>query len=492
MSRNGWGKIGSQTIAYVLGDYMTDVYQNVRVTKIAPDAPAPVWELDGEPVEVPGGAGNVAAQFLHLAGDVTLAALAAIPGTNTTIRNNGRLRTLSRSGPTSRKTRFVSNGHVLARLDSPAVWHNDATRFGRTRELLAAIDTDLRDRSVINGTASDGRRAVAVLSDYAGGFWDVSAALRAVGMFRSYGVPVVVDPKPGGVALDNWQGVTVVKLNESEARRFAGCDDVRDAARECRRVVGCPVVVTRGAASPVLAGFADVAEFSDYATDRPLWASGAGDCFAAYLAAGVAGSGLTVPVVGMAHAAGAVYTRKRFNAAVHPREAMELRDPTGAKLYGDPVELASRLSALPPGTRVGYTNGCFDLLHPGHVALLDWARKQCDFLCVFVNSDASVKTIKGDEPVMKLAERVAMLAAVGSVGAVIGYDEPTPAAVFDCVGRCDVLVKGEEYRGKRLAGEEYAERVELAPEVYKVHSSEIVRRVIDREEVEPGSRSWEG
>jgi D-beta-D-heptose 7-phosphate kinase/D-beta-D-heptose 1-phosphate adenosyltransferase len=172
-----------------------------------------------------------------------------------------------------------------------------------------------------------------------------------------------------------------------------------------------------------------------------------------------------------------VYTRKKFNAPVHPREAMELREPTAAKIYFDPAELASRLSALPAGTRIGYTNGCFDLFHAGHAALLDFARAQCDFLVAFVNTDESVYDLKGVYPVLNTAERAGVLAAVGSVGAVIAFNENTPRATFEKVGRCDVLVKGADYEGYTLAGHEFAERCAIAPQVFAVHSSDIAKRI---------------
>lgn len=492
MSRNGWGTLGNGIVAYVLGDSMSDVYQSVKVTKIAPDVPAPVWEIDGEPVYCAGGSANVAEQLRYLSADVTLAHLCGAPGNSTHERKSGRLKYLSRAGIRNIKTRYVAGGHVLARLDDFAAGER-LTRMHNVTGLLDEIKNDLDFRGVKDGATADGKRVVAVCSDYAAGFWQPQTAIRAVALFHLYGVPVVVDPKPPrlvkgermGVELEHWQGAAVVKLNDAEARSFSGVAESLPLAqhvRECFGASDTTTVVTRGPLPPLVCGRGEFPPEahpfgSDLGTDRPLWASGAGDCFAAYLAASVAECGrATVAGVARAHAAGAVYTTKRYNEPVHPREAMERAGYRGAKLYTDPRELASRISALPAGAKIGYTNGVFDLLHAGHISGLAWARKRCDFLAVFVNSDSSVMSLRGTNPVLWFGERAAALAGLSCVDAVIGFNEIDPRKVFAQVGMCETLFKGEEYRGEELRGQEFAANVEFVPEEFKLHSAAIRER----------------
>lgn len=506
MSRNGWGKLGDKTIAYVLGDSINDTYQSVKVKKVAPDAPAPVWEIDGPERHVPGGADNVAEQLLYLSAHVTLAHLSTHGGNLSTVRGtgeqvftgSGRLRVLSRAGVDNQKTRFVCAGHILSRLDRfKAADHRG--RLMAVNGILDEIEGDLRRREIKDGCDPDGRKAVAILSDYAAGFWSSSLAIRAVAIFAAYGVPVLVDPKPPrmvngermGAFLSDWTGATVVKLNESEARDFSGLPGdyaTESHVAKCRELTQAVTVATRGSKPPLVCGgmFPPHTVFfgRDYSTDRPLWSSGAGDCFAAFLAERLAHEKkVTAEALAHAHSAGAVYTTKSFNAPVHPREAMERAGYSRAKIYTAPLELASRISALPSGSKIGYTNGVFDLLHAGHVSGLAWARKRCDFLVVFVNSDSSVYSNRGVNPVAWFDQRIACLAALSSVDAVIGFNETKPTSTFAAVGRCDVLFKGEEYIGKHVEGSGLAESVEYIPTEFDVHSSYLRNRaaVLDGE-----------
>jgi len=496
VSRADFPAAKSNIVVYVIGDYMTDVYQSVKATKIAPDAPAPVWAMDGEPITVPGGAGNVARQFTHLSKDVSLVTLGE-PSRGTT-----GLRFLSRVGETWRypvKSRLVQGGHVLARLDDNGDRGTNPLREALALAALDAMRYDLRSRNVVAGRTADNRRVVFVASDYAGGFWSPSVAKCVTATAGEFGVPLVVDAKPRGLSLEAWAGATVVKLNTTEAAEFTREFDLPEAAvRACADRVGCPVVATQSGRRPIFCRPGDEPFFAgtDHTTTRPVWASGAGDCFAAYLAASVAAGerepGWLLSACGAAHAAGAVYVTKRHNCPVHPREAMERAGDREAKLYRSPCELTGRLAAIDGGARIGLTNGCFDLLHAGHIESLRFAKSQCDFLAVFLNSDSSYHSLRGENPVLWWSERAAALAALEFVDAVVQFNELDPSRAFgDALGGriADVLVKGEEYRGKEVKGNDFARKVAFAPETFRVHTSEIVRRIKNRGEkrtTEPG------
>lgn len=468
--------MATEVIAFVVGDSITDVYQEVRACRMAPDAPAPVWEALGPPVTLPGGALNVARQFLYLSYDVSYAGYG---GGSFAGCESPRLRTLSRFGQAPTKTRYCSSGHILARFDVPGSAVDCGYRARHAGAALEACERRLEALGVKDGVASTGARTVAVLSDYRLGFWDSATAFRAVELFKRYGVPVVVDAKPGGINFLQLNGLACVKLNESEATTLGRGDGPHECGRYLSELGCVPVVVTRGAAAPLLCSATHHDPCgSNVVSDRPLWASGAGDCFTAHLAASVAREQrVSARAVASAHEAGAVYVTKRHNAPVHPREIAERFGKVGAKIYTSRSELAERITALPPESKIGYTNGVFDLLHGGHTSCLHWAREHCDFLVVFVNTDASAERVKGRAPFLSTTERAQALAALSSVGAVVPFDESEPTAAFAAVGRCDVLVKGAEYAGRSVAGAEYAEKLAFAPEVVKVHTSDIVRRI---------------
>lgn len=465
-------------IAFVLGDSITDTYQEVRVRRIAPDAPAPVWESVGDVVTIPGGALNVARQFQYLA-EVTY--FAGFGAERFSDQASSRLRLLSRYGISPEKLRYHSNGHVLARFDRGPSITNGHTRERHSTNALVAVARKLEELNVSGGVCGDGKRTVGVLSDYRLGFWDSNISGEAVRLFRKHGIPFVVDSKPGGINLDTIGGAACLKLNEGEAAELSGRKD-EDAAlcgMNLSERYGVPVVVTRGKHSPVLCerSFCKPCG-SEITSDRPLWASGAGDCFTAYLAAGIASAGrVNSEACHFAHAAGSVYVTKQYNSPVHPREVAEEFRRTGCKLYQSGSELRERIAALPEGTKIGYTNGVFDLLHAGHVSSLEFARSLCDFLVVFLNTDEAAERAKGRRPYITTAARASMLAALSCVDAVISFDEAEPTSAFAAVGRCDVLVKGAEYAGSDVKGSGFAESVVFAPEAVKLHTSDIARKI---------------
>ncbi len=467
----------SNVIAYVVGDYMVDRWQEVSANRIAPDAPVPVWDAKGGPIVRAGGAGNVAHQFKFLASDIALGAYHPSPGYASACEG---FRLFTRNGGDQRiKTRYVSRGHVLARFDNDPLLAEPEARRGFSLAIITDIASELQRFGVKSGRAMNGKSVVAVLSDYAGGFWTPSVATAAIDMFRSFGVLTVVDPKPRGIELAAWAGANIIKVNESEARAFGACDDPNSAAIRMNSLTGAKIVITRGRLAPVIFE-RDAPEVcgTDMPDRSPIWASGAGDCFAAHLAAlHGKGFGFKSAVI-RAHQSAAVYVLKTYNTPIHPGEAAELADPDN-KEYDCTAELSQRIAALPPGSKIGYANGCFDLLHAGHIRTLQFAKACCDFLVVFLNSDESVRANKGHLPVLDSYDRTAALCALACVDAVTIFDEPTPAPAFARVGRCDVLVKGSEYEGKPLEGGEYATRFAFAPmgnDRGDLHTSEIIRR----------------
>lgn len=489
MPRSAWDCTAISKSIYVIGDTIYDYWAEVRPIKIAPDAPAPVWETVGDPIYAPGGAANAARQLRWLNADVTLGTVYD-ECERLSIDGGHQLRILSQRGGVSSKMRYLSAGHILARLDEsrgsqrrtpPHLRHNATDR------VLDGIEDDLSRRDCNQPTA-------ALLSDYAQGFWTSDAARRAVEMFTARGIPVVVDPKPTGVPIGSWVGAQVVKLNESEASAFtreAPMGDEFAARWLSRQLRDACIVITRGSRPPIVYGgptLADGATLEIDSThltrsqiDRPVWSSGAGDCFAAYLAASLACSASLGSAVALAHAAGVAYVAKSHNQPVHPHEAREIAGRADARVYSSVDELSARLAALPTQTRVGYTNGVFDLFHPGHAATLAYAKTCCDFLVVAINTDESAMRRKGVRPVMNTAERLATVAACRSTDAAIAFDEPTPHTLYHALGPCECLIKGADWLGQTVVGASLARRVLYAPIDYPHHSTDIRARLAGRQ-----------
>lgn len=434
--------------ALVIGDVMLDRYLEGDVGRISPEAPVPVVRLSREWYR-PGGAGNVAASLAGL-GCRTL--LAGVSGADEEL---GRLRrALEEAGvescilverPGTRticKTRVVSHGQQqLLRFDQdgePAEFVAGGEEIrGRLGELLEAHD-------------------VVVLSDYGKGALTPGLVRDAIEGCRARSIPCVVDPKQLDFSV--YAGATLLKPNLLEARRAVGrplADEVsiRSACAELRSRLGLDhMLITRGADGMTLATVggdlyhfpAEVREVADV--------TGAGDTVAAVVAAWL-GAGATAAEACRAASVAAGIAVSHPGCYVVRRGELEWA-MRGQSPKVKSAEEAARWAADQRGSgrRVVFTNGCFDILHAGHLVCLEQARRLGDSLIVGLNSDASVRANKGPErPVVGQDARAALLAGLACVDAVVIFDEPTPLELIRAI-RPDVLVKGGDYRIDQIVG----------------------------------------
>jgi D-beta-D-heptose 7-phosphate kinase/D-beta-D-heptose 1-phosphate adenosyltransferase len=243
------------------------------------------------------------------------------------------------------------------------------------------------------------------------------------------------------------------------------------------------VVVTRGAAPPLIAGDRDGERPAGGPLAVPVRSvSGAGDCFTAFLALGLAHGLPLAEAAGLAHLAGGAYVGRPYNTPPLPCEVLGVLDPAAGKVL-TAAELAEALDARHGGGRVVLAPGCFDLLHAGHAAMLRWARLQGDCLVAALNDDASVARLKGaGRPVLPLAQRQALLAALACVDYVVSFAEDSPAALLEALaGRVRVVVKGPDWAARLARTPESW----LVPEVLAapadpaatLHTSDLLRRV---------------
>ena len=451
--------IGQQSILCV-GDLMLDDFVYGEVARISPEAPAPVFAVKRNEVAI-GGAGNVARNvaslgarciFVGLVGDDeagrdVIARLQADPLIEPSL-------VVDRTRPTTRKVRFVSehfSTHLL-RADWEECGPVDAEREG---ELLA------------RALAALPRVGAVVLSDYAKGVLTPRILSEVIAAAKKAGIPVIVDPK--AVDYSVYRGATVIKPNRKElaetTRLPAATDeDVIAAAGKLNGDLGTDAVLVSLSDDGLVLVPAQGAPIRVPAYPVTVKdTSGAGDTVVAALAVMLAARADYEVAVRIANAAGAIVVGKRGTAAVSADELRHRILPASTlasedKIVFDRAVLEERLAEWRKAKlRIGFTNGCFDLLHRGHVKLMAAARSACDRLVVGLNSDSSVSRLKGaGRPIQDVASRADVLAALEAVDLVVVFEEDTPLKLIRQV-RPAVLVKGGDYQRHEVVGHEVVE-----------------------------------
>jgi D-beta-D-heptose 7-phosphate kinase/D-beta-D-heptose 1-phosphate adenosyltransferase len=467
----------------VLGDVMLDRYVLGDVKRISPEAPVPVFAIDGEDDRL-GGAGNVARNIASLGGQATLIGVVGRDDAGAAIRRLagetvGLMPRLVEDPArvTSVKTRFVASGQQLFRADSESTQDiGDAP----AADLMAALATALPLALAL------------VCSDYSKGVLTGDTLARAIALARSLGKPVIIDPKSRD--LGRYAGATVITPNAREAAAATGvdCDTDHGVATAARRISeaigGGIVVVTRGGRGMSVfepdGGEGRVTHLPTQSREVHD-VTGAGDTVIATLALAIATGAPLEAAVSLANAAAGLAVALHGTVAVEaPRLIASLQaapiEPDGGKVVSVRTAASVAEAWRRQGLSVVFTNGCFDLLHRGHLSLLQFSRRQGDRLIVAINADASVRRLKGPErPVQSEAERASLMAAIGLVDLVTVFTEDTPMEAITAI-RPDVLVKGADYAENEVVGGDFVQslggRVALAPLEAGVSTTGILRR----------------
>jgi D-beta-D-heptose 7-phosphate kinase/D-beta-D-heptose 1-phosphate adenosyltransferase len=463
-----------------VGDLMVDRFVYGEVARVSPEAPIPVLARTRELVML-GGSGNVARNVAALGGQVALVglvgkdadALEALrlvegePGIEGfLVTDPGR--------PTTLKTRFVSSGQQLLRVDleesRPASGDVEQRLVRTIRDVAAGV-------------------GVILLSDYGKGV-ATPAVVAACREAAERGAQVIVDSKARSFA--RYGAVHIVKPNAAELAYATDMPTGTDAEVEAalgRALDLCEarsVLVTRAAKGISVAERGRLVRHF-HATPRDVFdASGAGDTTLAALGLALAAGAAIDEAVAFAQLAAGVAVGKVGTATVTPDELIEATlsahlAPAEAKV-ATPRRMAAEIARWRErGLRVGFTNGCFDILHRGHVAYLAQARAWCDRLVVGVNSDRSVRALKGpDRPVNDLESRALVLAGLGSVDLVVPFDEDTPVNLIQAA-RPDVLVKGADYTEDQVVGADlvrsWGGEIRLAPLVEGFSTTAAIARM---------------
>jgi D-beta-D-heptose 7-phosphate kinase/D-beta-D-heptose 1-phosphate adenosyltransferase len=433
----------------VVGDVMLDRQVRGHVRRISPEAPVPVVSYDREDAS-PGGAGHVAASLAGLGCHVTLAGLVGDDPDGRRLRDELAARGVAAVfGPgdgltTVCKTRILSEaGQQLLRLD----------RDGR-REAFAAAAGGLLERTL---PALDGRRAV-VLADYDKGAVTPGLAAAVIRACRARGVPCVVDPKKPD--LSAYAGATVLTPNLPEAERALGRplpDDeaIARAAEEVRDRLGLgAMLITRGPDGMTLAAGGEPVHIPAQAR-AVADVTGAGDTVVAVLAACLGSGWGPADACRLAGTAAGIAVSHPGTHVVRAEELEPAWRGVSPKVVGWEAAARRVADAREAGRRVVFTNGCFDILHAGHLSCLERARALGDVLVVGLNSDASVKANKGEaRPIIGQSDRSALLAGLACVDLVVVFDEQTPEALIRRL-EPDVLVKGSDYAPGAIAGADF-------------------------------------
>ncbi len=422
---------------------MLDRYLFGSTGRISPEAPVPVVHVQ-ETDDRPGGAANVA---VNLAALGTATSLVGVVGKDAAADSLAAI--LSDRGiscafataddrPTITKTRVQSRGQQLIRLDE---------------ENAVAMPGDAM-LEALRGTL-DGAGAV-VLSDYGKGALDDVAAMIAA--CRQAGVPVLVDPK--GTDFSKYRGASLITPNQSEFEAVAGRaesdDDLVARARAMMDDLDLDaLLVTRSEKGMLLVESGSEPVFLSTQAREVFDVTGAGDTVIATLAGALATGQSLASAAALANVAAGLVVRKIGVATVTPGEisaALHQRGQGGRGLVDVDALLALVDEAHGRNERVVMTNGCFDVLHAGHVAYLEEAKSLGDRLIVAVNDDDSVRRLKGESrPINALEDRLLVLAGLAAVDWVVPFSEDTPANLIEKV-LPDVLVKGGDYKPEEIVG----------------------------------------
>jgi D-beta-D-heptose 7-phosphate kinase/D-beta-D-heptose 1-phosphate adenosyltransferase len=437
----------------VLGDAMLDRFLYGDVDRISPEAPVPVVRLRRSHA-MPGGAGNVARNVSALGGTAVLVGLIGEDGAAAELRallaGDAGIEDATVAGPGRRtvlKTRVIAGNQQVARLDEEEARPADAAE-------AAALVEAVRKRAAGCGAL--------VLSDYAKGTLTPAAVAGAVEAARGAGVPVFADPKSDDFGL--YRGADCLTPNARELARAArmptGTEaEIVAAARAAMRAAGVPALLCTRAERGMVLVHADGGHAAVAAQAREVFdVSGAGDTVIATLALAHAAGRPLEEAMRIANAAAGIVVGKLGTATVGAEELEHALHAGGVDGMEGPAALglAAALRRVgewrAQGLRVGFANGCFDVLHAGHVSLLQAARRRCDRLVVALNADASVARLKGpSRPINPLPDRAAVVSALAAVDAVVAFEEDTPLELIHAL-RPDVLVKGADYTEDRVVG----------------------------------------
>lgn len=465
----------------VIGDILLDHYIYGNSYRISPEAPVPVINFSDEFYGC-GGAANVALNLKKLGARVRLTGRVGHNAGGGKIREllkkeNFLMKDLfpDKNYITPVKTRLISNSHQIARLD-----RENGLQFTPRNEEKFFLSV----KKSINKFSPD----AIILSDYAKGLLTPGLSSNIIKLSRDNGIKVIVDPK--GPDFSKYSGADYITPNTAEAEQVCGFridseDKTEKALKLIIRLSGVKnVLITRGSLGTSYLGSGkkivtlktDIREVYDV--------TGAGDTFAAVFTLALISGCLLKESINLANIAAGIVIQRMGTSSVTPTELI-------SRIYK-----RSSLKLLPKASlstvvntyrtnhkRIVFTNGCFDLLHSGHVDLLQKSKELGDILIVAINSDSSIRKLKGAErPIIKENERVSVISALSCVDHVILFEDDTPIELIEMI-KPDILTKGSDYKEEDVVGRDilsaYGGSIKIITLSRDVSTSSLVSRIKD-------------
>lgn len=438
-----------------IGDVILDRFMHTRVRRLSPEGPVPVAQIVSVE-DVAGGAANVCMNISALGGACCIIGVVGDDPAGQALEAmisqhaGATARLVVEEGrPTTEKTRFIAQGQQLLRADTETA---SPISEQTAAKVVEAAEAELQHADVV------------VLSDYAKGVLTPWVIQRIIALAQGQHKQVVVDPKTHD--LTRYNGATVITPNGKETFEATGIspdDDAKAVAAGTRILTSAhidAVLITRAEQGMSLIQRNAPALHIPTHAREVFDVVGAGDTVIATLAYTLAQGHSLPDAARTANVAAGIVVGKSGTATVSQAEleaALALKAQTkstsSASKIADQKALKTRVREWQrQGLKVGFTNGCFDLLHVGHITLLEFARAHCDRLVVALNSDASVKRLKGPErPITNQGDRQRVIAALQASDAVVLFEEDTPAEIISLL-QPDVLVKGADYQISDIVG----------------------------------------
>ncbi len=441
----------------IVGDVMIDHFQYGKVERISPEAPIPVLRIEREDTML-GGAGNVVRNLRSLNSNVRFV---TVTGNDQAGRDVARMvkkqgvkdmPLIDNERPTSTKTRYIAGVQQVLRAD---------------REIASSLSPKIETNLIKSFSSALKTCKVVVLSDYGKGSLSPSVAKKLIRLASKTKKTIIVDPK--GTDFSPYSGADIITPNRQELAGAVGftiesdSDVVRASKQLIKRFSFGAVLTTRSADGMSIVSSDGLVTHLAAEAQEVFDVSGAGDTVVATIAAALSVGADLNRAAALANAAAGIVVGKIGTASVFPADllvALQRRDLVGsvAKIMSlDQIKDRTNQWQL-NGLSVGFTNGCFDLLHPGHISTLEQASRLCDRLVVGLNSDASVKVLKGeDRPIQSDTSRATVLASLAIVDAVVMFSEKTPLNLIKGI-KPDVLIKGADYNTSSIVGADFVKK----------------------------------
>ena len=456
----------------VVGDVMLDHYLWGKCERISPEAPVQVVDIQREST-VLGGAGNVASNLISLGSHVSVISVVGDDSNGKELLDILYSQGASIQGivvqegrKTSKKSRVIASHQQVVRYDSES---KEYITSSCEEELLVRFNDSLTSVDLV------------ILSDYGKGVLTPYVTREIIAFAKKQHIPILVDPK--GVDYSKYSGATLITPNKKEASIATKIEIIDD---ESLQKAGYFLKESLGLEYAIITLSEDgIAVFGRDFIKMPTVArevydvTGAGDTVLAALGYALASGASIQEAASFANSAAAVVVGKLGSATVTLDEVdayeHSLRAATAESKFKTKQEMVHLLQTK-KNQKIVFTNGCFDILHVGHVKYLEVAKSFGDMLIVGLNADDSIKRLKGESrPINPLEDRAYILASLESVSYVVPFEEDTPFDLISAI-KPDILVKGADYEGKVVVGSDIAKEVRLVQFVEGKSTTKIIER----------------